>query len=109
MYERTVALNVFLAQIGEHPLAASDHHHQATPGVKVVLMFAQVVGQLVDTRRQQRDLNLRRTGITLMGGVSYDDILFNFSLKRHCRESLLISAIRHSLAQFKAKVNLETT
>src|SRR5579871_5571905 len=57
-YKGTVALNVGIAQVGQHAFAASNHHIQTAPGVMVLLVLSQVFRQLVDPRRQQRNLNL---------------------------------------------------
>src|SRR5579884_224874 len=87
--EGAVAGDVLIAQISEHPLAASDHHHEAAPRVEILFVLAQVLGQLVDARGQQRDLHLRRAGISLMGGIGSDDVGFSVFFERHCRENLL--------------------
>jgi hypothetical protein len=55
--ERSIALDVSVGQVREHALSATDHHKQPPSGVMIVLVFAQVVGKLVDARSQQRNLN----------------------------------------------------
>ena len=52
----TVAVDVLLGQIVQQTAALTDHHQQTTAGVIVVLVDAQMLGQLVDTGSQ--DLSL---------------------------------------------------
>ena len=52
---------------------------------RMVILFVQleVVGQAVDARRQQRDLNLGRTRIAIFLGVALDNFGFGFDGHRH--------------------------
>ena len=65
----TVAVDVLLGQIVQQTAALTDHHQQTTAGVVVVLVDAQMLGQLVDTGSQDGDLNLGGTGVALVGRV----------------------------------------
>ena len=69
----TVTVDVLLLQIGQQVTAAADHLEQTTAAVVVVLIGLQVLGQVVDAGSQQSDLNLRRTGVTLVDGCLSDD------------------------------------
>ena len=58
-------------------LAASAGHLKETPAaVEVLAMRAQVVGQVIDPGREQRDLDFGRSGILLVGFVFGDDFGF---------------------------------
>src|SRR5690242_17038961 len=58
----------------------------------VVLVYLEVLGEIVDPPRQQSDLDLRRTGVTLIGRVPGDDLLLDCCVQRHVR-SLSCSVI----------------
>ena len=69
----TVTVDVLLLQIGQQIAAAADHLEQAAAAVVVMLVGLEVLGQVVDTSGQQSNLNLRRTGVTLVDGCLSDD------------------------------------
>ena len=71
--QSTVTVDVLLLQIGQQVTAAADHLEQTTAAVVVVLIGLQVLGQVVDAGGEQRNLNLRGTGVTLMDGGFFDD------------------------------------
>jgi hypothetical protein len=87
--ERSITLDIFLAEVSQHTLTSANHHHKSTAGVKILLMLAQMLCQLVDARGQQRNLYFRRTCVALFGGVAGDNVGFDLFLKRHCRVLLL--------------------
>lgn len=62
----TVTVDVLLLQIGQQITAAADHLEQAAAAVVVMLVGLEVLGQVVDTSGQQSNLDLRRTGVTLV-------------------------------------------
>src|SRR5690242_1653641 len=62
----SVALRIFLPQVLEQPSALADEHEQAAPRVVVLLVGLEVVGQAVDPLREERDLNLGRSGVALV-------------------------------------------
>src|SRR6185295_9784242 len=51
----TVALGVLLAKVLEQPAALADQHEQAAPGVMVLLVGLEVVGEAVDALGQEGD------------------------------------------------------
>ena len=69
----TVTVDVLLLQIGQQITAAADHLEQAAAAVVVMLVGLEVLGQVVDTSGQQSNLDLRRTGVTLVDGCLGDD------------------------------------
>ena len=58
-----VAVEVLALQVIEQRAALADHLQQATPAVVVLVVVLQVLGQVRDALGQERDLNLRRTGV----------------------------------------------
>jgi hypothetical protein len=80
-----------VTQVCKHTLAAPNHHHEPAPGVEILPVLAQMIGQLAYSRREQRDLNLRRACVTLMGGILDDYVSFDVFLERHSRDDLLFN------------------
>ena len=78
--DRTVTVDVLLSQIVQHAAALTNHHQQTTAGVVVVLVHAQVIGQLVDAGGQDRDLDLGRTGVAFVSSILQDDLGLLFLL-----------------------------
>jgi hypothetical protein len=68
-----VARNVRAPQIIEHAPALAHHHEQATPAVMILLVGAEMVGQFVDARCQQRDLHGCAAAVVLVQLVLLDD------------------------------------
>src|SRR6516162_7809652 len=80
---RTVTGDVLLGQVLQQPPAAADQQQQPAAAVVVVLVHLQVLGQVVDPPGQQRDLDLRRTGVTLTGRVLRQDLFLDGGVERH--------------------------
>src|SRR5215831_10204448 len=81
--ERTVALDVRAGQVLQQPPAAAYEQQQPAAAVVVVLVHLEVLGQVVDPPGQQRDLDFRRTGVTLIRRVPGDDLLLHGCFQRH--------------------------
>jgi hypothetical protein len=73
-----VPLEIALLQVLQEPPAPADELEQAAARVVVLRVRAEVLRQLVDSSRQQRDLNLRRARIGLAAPVLPDDLLLRF-------------------------------
>ena len=67
--ELLVAPVVLALEIVEQPAALTDHH-QATPGMEILLVRLQMIGQILDALGQDRDLDLGRAGVAF-GLVAY--------------------------------------
>jgi hypothetical protein len=85
---RAVPLDVLVRQIRQKPAPLSHELEKTSPGVKVVLVLAEVISEPVDPLRKERNLNLRRTGIIRMRAKLGDDCLFLLGLQRHTCISL---------------------
>src|SRR5262245_95245 len=72
------------------PPALADQLEQATPRMVVVLVLFQVLDELVDAAREQRDLDLGRAGIPFVGVVLGDDLFL--VLLRQGQRAILLSA-----------------
>src|SRR3989304_4780974 len=55
-------LRILLSEILQETAARADEHQQAPPGVVILHMQLEVIGQAVDALRQERDLDLRGGG-----------------------------------------------
>ncbi len=75
--ERTVARDISVMQVAQQALATADQRHQTTTGVVVMLVLLEVFGQVKDALGEHRYLDLRRTGVTVNGGVCLHDVLLD--------------------------------
>ena len=65
-------------------LAALRHElQQPAPGMVVFGVGLEVTGQVVDALRQDRDLNLRRTGVASLRCIFLDDFSLAAGFNRH--------------------------
>lgn len=58
-----VTLHVLFLEVPKQSPTLSDHHEKTSPAVMILLVDLQMLGEVVDTLSQQRNLNLRRTGV----------------------------------------------
>ena len=72
----TVTLDVGFDEVVEKTLSLTDHLEKAASGVVVVLVLLQVLGEVVDSLGEDRDLHFGRTGVALVNGVLFDDGFF---------------------------------
>ena len=68
-----VALNVLLREVVEQAAALADHLVHAETAVVVLRVLLQMLGELADALGEDGDLDLRRTGVALVGGVVEND------------------------------------
>jgi len=68
-----VSLHILPSQVVEQPAPLTHHHQEASAAVMIVFVLTQVLGQMVDTFGEQRDLHLGRTGVAVMLTVLFDD------------------------------------
>ena len=55
----------------------------------IFLVFVEVLGQLRDTRRQQRDLDFRRTRVGFILPIPFNYFSFLYSRKRHYADLMI--------------------
>ena len=60
-----VVLDVLLGDVVQQPAALADQQQQATAAVVVALVHLEVLGQVCDPLGEQRDLDVRRSGVQL--------------------------------------------
>src|SRR6478609_6349476 len=78
-----VAGVVLLDQIGKKAAPLADELEEAATRMVVLGEAAEMVGQAPDAIRQERDLDLRRPGVTFLGGIPGHDLLLLFPRERH--------------------------
>lgn len=55
----SISLDIFTLEVVQQAAALADHHQQATPAVVIVLVSAEMIGQMVDAVAQEGHLDLR--------------------------------------------------
>lgn len=76
----TIAFNVNLLQISEQIPSVTDHLLETTAAMEVLWIGLQMLGQVVDAVRQNRNLHFGRAGIALMSCILLDHTEFFFFL-----------------------------
>src|SRR5690606_3262503 len=96
--QRLIAGAVGLVQVVQKATTLRDLLEQAATRVVVLLVGLEVLGQVGDAFRQDRDLHFSRTGVARRAGVVGDDFSFTFSRNRHRRSFLALSLASRRLA-----------
>src|SRR5436190_5443655 len=78
-----VARVVLLDQIGKKAAALADELEEAASRMVVLGKAAEMLGQALDPLGEERDLDFRRSGVTVLGGKPGDDLLLLDSRERH--------------------------
>ena len=73
--DRAVTLDIDLLQVAKKVSSVADHLQHAAAAVVVLMVGLQVLGEGVDAMSKDRDLNLGRTGVALVGSVLLNDCL----------------------------------
>src|SRR2546423_14854159 len=71
-----VSLRASAVQVGEQPSALTDHAEQPAAAGVVVAGGAQMLGEVLDPLREERDLDLRRTGVLFIAAIRRDHLGF---------------------------------
>src|SRR5699024_5512181 len=81
--QRAGALDVDALQELQEAVGLTEQLSQTMTGVVMVLVGLEVLGQSVDPMREERDLDLGRTGVALGGPVLLDDLLLRSGVEGH--------------------------
>src|SRR5438067_13335926 len=81
--QRLVAGRVGSPEVIEQPTPLANHDQQTTPGMKVLLVAREMIGQVADPLRQDRDLHLGGPGVTGLGRVFRNERLLALGGNRH--------------------------
>ena len=71
--DRAVTLDIDLLQVAQKVSSVADHLQHTAAAVVVLVVSLEVLGESVDAMGKDRDLNLGRTGVALVGSVLRDD------------------------------------
>jgi len=61
--DRLVTAQVGVLQVIQQAAALADHHQQTAAGAMILHIALQMLGQMVDPLREQRDLHIRRPSV----------------------------------------------
>ena len=77
-----IALDVFFLQVVKQAATLVDQAQQSAARMVIVLVRLEMVGQVLNSRRQQCDLHLRRAGIVLGALEFFYDFALRFCIDR---------------------------
>src|SRR6185369_3740513 len=69
-------------QVIQQAAAFTNQHQQATAGSVILLVRLEVLGQFANPLTQNRDLNFRRTGVSIVGAEAFNQRSF-LSSRQH--------------------------
>ncbi len=78
-----IAIEIRAMEIVEQTAPLANQTQQAPPGMVVLRVAFEVSGELIDTRREDRDLYFGRAAIVRRAGVSLDNFLLAGGRERH--------------------------
>src|SRR5688500_5440349 len=90
--QRAISLQIRLLEVVQQTAALADHHQQPATAVVILLVRAEVIGELVDPLRQQSDLDRRAAPVVLVQLVLLDDGI----LVGRCHSGCLSESLRWS-------------
>src|SRR3990172_11500358 len=85
--DRAVPFGVLVLEVLEEAPALADEHQETPPGVVVLAVLLEVIGQPVDSLRQECDLDLGRSGVPLVDAELLDQALLLVNRQRHGKAS----------------------
>lgn len=74
----TIPCDILVAQVLEQPTPFTDQHQESTTRVVIFLVDLEMLGQIADSLREDRDLHFRGSRIAFMRGVLLDQAFFGF-------------------------------
>src|SRR5438552_1021265 len=83
LYYGPVPLDVVVLEVFEEPTTLADQHQEAAPRMMVLRMPLEVFGQAVDPLGEERDLDLRRSGIAVVNPELLDQGFLLLEGERH--------------------------
>ena len=87
--DRVILVDIAMTQIIEKLPTTRDQLEQALARIIILLVYLEMLRQLVDALRKQCDLHLRRTRVRSMRFVVGDYLLFKFCACCHSYQLLL--------------------
>jgi hypothetical protein len=78
-----IALDIVVTEIVEQPSSLPDEHEKPAPGVMVLLVNLEMLGEVVDPLGEYGYLDIGRPGILLMPLKLFDDLLLFLYMQHH--------------------------
>ena len=88
--EAAVPFDVVVLEVLEKAPAPADHLEQAAAAVVILLVGVEVAPEVIDARREERDLDRRAAAVPFMQLVLLDDVVFD---DRHGRFSEAVTFV----------------
>ena len=95
-----IAVKILRVQIIEQPATLADQTQKSAARMMILGVALEMIGELLDARREQSDLHFGRTTVVRCRSVSLDYFPFAGGLERH--QVLLLSlssGLRHRLSE----------
>ena len=86
-----IPTHIGVLEVIQQPTPLTYHHQEAAPGAMILLVLLKVFGQVIDALREQRNLDVSRTGVLFM------QLKIAYSLCFCIHTYLLIQSISSSL------------
>jgi hypothetical protein len=81
--DRSITVEVLLFEVVEEATALADQHEQAAARMMVLRVNLEVLGQVRDSLREQRDLHFGRARVTGFASEFLNDLGLTFCCERH--------------------------
>src|SRR4029434_9407888 len=78
-----VAVRILALEIVEESASLADQLQKASPGMMVLRMYLEMLGQVIDALAQERHLNFRRSCVGVVGSIRSDDAGLTVLGQRH--------------------------
>jgi hypothetical protein len=78
-----IPLDIVIPEIVEEPPPLADEHEEPAPGMVVLLVDLEMIGEVVDPLGQDGHLDIRRAGIGLVPLELFDDLLLFLCMESH--------------------------
>ena len=78
-------------QVIQQTAAFADQLQQATPGCVILLVGLEMLGQFANPLTQNRNLDLRRTGVRIVGAEAFNQVVFFAVASTACVTPLVFS------------------
>ena len=84
-----IPTHIGILEVIQQPTPLANHHQKTTAGAMVFLVLLQMFRQVINPLREQRDLHIGRTGITVMQLKSLNRLRLRF----HSSISIVINSV----------------
>ena len=79
--DRLITVQVVVLQIFQQTPALADHHQQSAARTVILFVVLQMLGQMIDPLREQRDLHVRRPRVAIVQLERFDCLRLCFHIR----------------------------